>query len=141
MRRIGLTAAAGFVLATVLVACTMGFGAVMAAACTPGEEACPVVLKMRPGAVSITVAGAVSLAKPAFFFSFDANAGQSVVIHTTGAVLRGQAPFTAPNGDNDAFDLDQPYKLPTSGTYTFSCLANTQAEDSFGKFRMTLTIK
>ena len=32
----------------------LGAPARLASACTPGAEACPIVLKMQPGAVSVT---------------------------------------------------------------------------------------
>ena len=38
-------------------------------------------------------------------------------------------------------DQDTPFKLPASGTYTFTVYANMMADGAFGRFVLTLTIK
>ena len=88
-------------------------------ACTPGEEACPVVLRMAPGSRLIEAAGFVSGEHPDFYFKFDARGGQKLIIHTEGGGLKTGPgiPITAPNGTQDAVDEDTPFTLPASGDY------------------------
>jgi hypothetical protein len=114
-----------------------------ASACTPGDGACPIVLKMVPGAVSVTTSGELTLKRPTSAFRFEARAGQTVLVHVSGPVTKSQLPFSGPinvdaGGD---FNQDQPFKLPTSGVYGFTLYANMMAEGAFGPFELTLTIK
>jgi len=68
MRIIGLSLS---VLAAAVI-----WGTAQGQACTPGEEACPVVLRMAPGSRLIEAAGFVSGEHPDFYFKFDARGGQ-----------------------------------------------------------------
>jgi hypothetical protein len=119
------------------------FGGTRATACTPGEEACPVQLKMKPGATTITATGSVSGEQPDFYFSFVAQAGQKATIHTVGGGLKTGpgVPIAGPNGLQDAVNEDAPYTLPTTGAYVIDLHANTMSNGPFGRFRLTLTIK
>jgi hypothetical protein len=47
-----------------------------ASACTPGDEACPIVLKMQPGAVSVTESGDLTQNRPTVAFRFEARRGR-----------------------------------------------------------------
>ncbi len=118
------------------------WGTAQGLACTPGEEACPVVLKMEPGARSIEATGFVSGERPNYYFKFVAKAGQKIIIHTEGGGLKTGPgiPITGPNGDQDAVDEDSPYTLPASGAYVILLHANTMSDGPFGRFRMTLII-
>ena len=111
-------------------------------ACSPGEEACPVVLKMAPGARSIEATGAVSGEHPDFYFKFDAKAGQKLILHTEGGGLKTGPgiPITGPSGAQDAVDEDTPYTLPASGDYVILLHANTMSEGPFGRFKLYLII-
>ena len=80
MRIIGLT--------TSLLAAATIWGTAQGQACTPGEEACPVVLRMAPGSRLIEAAGFVSGEHPNFYFKFDARGGQKLIIHTEGGGLK-----------------------------------------------------
>ena len=131
---------------TVLAALSMAlasFGEAQAAPCRPGDEACPVLLKMKPGAVSITATGSVSGERPTFYFQFAARAGQRMTIHTEGGGLKTGPgiPIAGPNGFQDAVDADTPFRLPADGAYLITLHANTMADGPFGRFEMTLTIK
>jgi hypothetical protein len=119
------------------------FGQAQAAPCRPGDEACPVILKMKPGAMSITATGSVSGERPNFYFQFAARAGQRMTIHTEGGGLKTGPgiPITGPNGFQDALDEDTPFGLPTDGAYVITLHANTMSDGPFGRFEMTLTIK
>jgi hypothetical protein len=119
------------------------FVAAPATACTPGEEACPVVLKMKPGATTIVAFGSVSGERPDYYFQFVARAGQKLSIATVGGGLKTGAgiPITGPNGFQDAVDVSTPYTLPATGAYVIDLHANTMSEGPFGRFTMTLTIK
>jgi hypothetical protein len=134
MRIIGLT--------TSILTLAAIWGPAQGQACTPGEEACPVVLKMAPGARSIEATGFVSGEHPDFYFKFDAKAGQKLIIHTEGGGLKTGPgiPITGPNGTQDAVDEDSPYTLPASGDYVIQMHANTMSEGPFGRFRLTLII-
>jgi hypothetical protein len=124
------------------VAAVGSLGARPAAACTPGDEACPVVLRMKPGATVIEAAGFVSEKRPHFYFKFDGKAGQTIVVHTDGGGLKTGAgiPITFPNGAGDALDEGAPFKLPATGAYVLDLLANLMSEGPFGRFRLTLKI-
>lgn len=133
--RLGLAVAAAALLVLTLAAA--------ASACTPGDDACPIVLKMVAGDVSVTTSGELTLKRPSSAFRFEARAGQTVVVHVRGPVTKSQLPLSGPisvdaGGD---FNQDQPFKLPASGVYSFTLYANMMAEGAFGPFELTLTIK
>src|ERR1700722_1849179 len=135
-RRLGLAVAATGVL-------MLAVATEPASACTPGDDACPIVLKMVPGAVSVTTSGELTLKRPSSAFQFEARAGQAVVVHVHGPVTKSQLPLSGPisadaGGD---FNQDQPFKLPARGVYSFTLYANMMAEGAFGPFELTLTIK
>jgi hypothetical protein len=114
-----------------------------ARACTPGDEACPVVLHMAKGAVSVTARGEVSGTRPNFFFKFNAQSGQKMMVKVVGQNLKTGAgiPITLPNGTSDAVDENAPLSLPQTGDYSLEIHANTMSEGPFGPFTLTLTIK
>ena len=134
MRSIGLSLS---VLAAAVI-----WGPAQGQACTPCEEACPVVLKMAPGSRLIEAAGFVSGEHPDFYFKFDARGGQKLIIHTEGGGLKTGPgiPITAPNGTQDAVDEDTPFTLPASGDYVIQMHANTMSEGPFGHFKLYLII-
>jgi hypothetical protein len=112
-------------------------------ACEPGDEACPVILRMAKGEVSVTGRGSVSGSHPDFFFTFDARAGQKMTIRVVGQNLKTGAgiPITLPSGASEAVDENTPYALPQTGGYRFVIHANTMSDGPFGPFTLTLTIK
>jgi hypothetical protein len=118
-------------------------GTVSAQACKPGNEACPVVLHMAPGAVSVTGTGVVSGTHPNFYFKFRARAGQVMTVAVKGGDIKTGPgiPLTFPNGGTDAVYENSPYTLPQTGSYTIVMHANTMSDGPFGRFWMTLTIK
>jgi hypothetical protein len=130
------TAPAAWVLATVLTT-TAAF------ACIEGDEACPAVLHMAPGAVSITAKGVVSGDRPNYYFQFNARAGQKMTIKVVGGNIKTGPgiPITLPNGKGDAVDENTPYTLPATGNYVILMHANTMSDGPFGAFEMTLIIK
>jgi hypothetical protein len=127
-------------LAMIGAALTLGSGSY---ACRPGEEACPAVLRMKPGSNSIVARGEVSAQKPRYYFKFKANAGQEVTIRTSGGGLKTGAgiPLTFPDGNGDAIMEGEPYKLTQSGDYVVVLMANLMSEGPFGRFKMSLQIK
>ena len=129
-------------LTTSLLAAAAIWGTAQGQACTPGEEACPVVLRMAPGSRLIEAAGFVSGEHPDFYFKFDARGGQKLIIHTEGGGLKTGPgiPITGPNGTQDAVDEDTPYTLPASGDYVIQMHANTMSEGPFGRFKLFLII-
>jgi hypothetical protein len=112
-------------------------------ACTPSDEACPVVLRMAKGAASITAHGAVSGKRPNFFFKFNARSGQKMTVKAVGKNLKTGPgiPITLPNGTSDAVDENAPYTLPQTGDYLLEIHANTMSNGPFGPFTVTLTIE
>jgi hypothetical protein len=131
------------VLAACTLTCVAGLGLAEAAPCTPGDEACPVVLKMKPGATTITATGSVSGERPNYYFKFAARAGQKITIHTEGGGLKTGPgiPISGPNGFQDAVDEDTAFSLPATGAYVINLHANTMSDGPFGRFEMNLTIK
>lgn len=129
-----------------LVAASAGFcaafGAMPASACTPGEKACPVVLRMKPGASEIAATGSVSGERPDYYFAFVAKAGQRIRVHTVGGGLKTGPgiPISGPGGMADAVDEDTPFTLPATGTFVLDLHANTMSDGPFGRFRMTLKV-
>jgi hypothetical protein len=130
-----------------LAACVMAVGGLSAAtaapACTPGAEACPVVLKMAPGATSIRASGSVSGERPDYYFTFEARAGQTLTIHIVGGNIKSGPgiPITFPNGGGGGVDVDTPFALPATGAYVILLHANTMSEGPFGRFELTLQVK
>jgi hypothetical protein len=114
-----------------------------ARACEPGDEACPVVLRMARGDISVVGRGSVSGTRPNFYFKFDARAGQTMTVTVAGQNLKTGPgiPITLPNGATDAVDENAPYALPQSGDYLLVIHANTMSDGPFGPFTLTLTIK
>jgi hypothetical protein len=112
-------------------------------ACTMGDEACPAILRMARGDVSITAEGFVSGERPNYYYEFDARAGQKMTVTVVGGNIKTGPgiPITLPNGKSDAVDENTPYTLPATGTYTILMHANTMSDGPFGKFSMTPTIK
>jgi hypothetical protein len=112
-------------------------------ACVPGDETCPVILRMAKGEVSVTGRGSVSGSHPNFFFKFDARAGQKMAIRVVGQNLKTGAgiPITLPNGADDAIDENASYTLPQTGDYRLEIHANTMSDGPFGPFILTLTIE
>jgi hypothetical protein len=114
-----------------------------ARACTPGDEACPVVLRMAKGAVSITARGEVSGMRPNFFFKFNAQSGQTMTVEVVGRNLKTGAgiPITLPNGTSDAVDENAPFSLAQTGDYLLQIHANTMSEGrstGLAQFRIPL---
>jgi hypothetical protein len=114
-----------------------------ALACEPGDEACPVVLHMAKGAISVTGRGDVTGSRPNFFFKFDARAGQKMTVSVVGHNLKTGPgiPITLPNGASDAVEENAPYTLPQTGDYVLEIHANTMSDGPFGPFTLTLAIK
>jgi hypothetical protein len=132
-------------MAAAVAACALAvvFSATGADACTMGDEACPAILRMARGDVSITAEGFVSGERPNYYYEFDARAGQKMTVSVVGGNIKTGPgiPITLPNGKTDAVDENTPYTLPATGTYTMLMHANTMSDGPFGKFSMTLTIK
>jgi hypothetical protein len=117
---------------------------VEARACVLGDSACPQDLRFAPGATSVSVSAALTPSHNTHTFRFAAHAGQTVVLDEEGAMLRGQLFLQGPRvgaSDSDDFTIGVPFKLPATGTYTFTFTANTMAEGAFGPLRATLAIK
>lgn len=127
----------------IVVALILMLGGVETRACTRGDEACPVVLHMKQGAVSVTGTGVVSGSRPNFYFKFDARAGQTMTVKVVGGGIKTGPgiPITLPNGGSDAVDVGTPYTWPATGDYIIVMHANTMSDGPFGRFVMTLTIK
>jgi hypothetical protein len=110
--------------------------------CQAGDEACPVVLRMRPGSYVIEAAGSVSGERPNYYFKFDARAGQKATIRVAGGNIKTGPgiPVTFPNGDSDGVEEGKPFTLPATGTYVILLHANTMSSGPFGRFHITLRI-
>lgn len=127
-----------------LSACSIIYlGDASASACTRGQAACPMILKMKLGASEIRATGSVSGERPNYYFKFDARTGQQLTIHTVGGGLKTGPgiPIRGPSGAQDAVNEDTPYTLPATGAYVIELHANTMSDGPFGRFQMALTIK
>ncbi len=114
-------------------------------ACVPGAQACPAVVRMARGAVSVLVKGELTKERPTYYLKFDARGGQMLTIEPVkdpGIKWGAGVPITFPGGkDGDAVDPGQPFRLPRSGTYDMRLIANTMADNPFGPFVVKITIK
>ncbi len=128
--------------AVLVCALASSYAVIDARACTTGDEACPAVLRMAKGAVSVTGTGTVSGAHPDYYFKFNARAGQKLAVKVSGGNIKTGPgiPITLPNGTGDAVDENTPYTLPATGDYVIQMHANTMSEGPFGPFSVTLTI-
>jgi hypothetical protein len=135
---------AGFLLVASFAAATLHMPAWSqeGARCQVGEEACPAVLRMRPGADVVEATGSVSAQRPNYYFKFDARAGQKLTLRVTGGGIKTGPgiPITTPNGGSDAVDVGQPFALPETGTYVIVMHANTMSDGPFGRFHLTVRI-
>jgi hypothetical protein len=122
-------------------ALVVSFGAIQATACTPGQQDCPVVLTLKPGASVVEATGSVSAERPDYYFTFVAIAGQTITLHTVGGGLKMPIPIEAADGTGDDIDEDTPYALRATGAYVILLHANTMSSGPFGRFELTLTIK
>jgi hypothetical protein len=110
--------------------------------CQAGEEACPAVLRMKPGADIVEATGSVSAQHPNYYFKFDARAGQKLTLNVTGGGIKTGAgiPITLPGGGSDAVDVGEPFALPQTGTYVIVMHANLMSDGPFGRFHLTMRI-
>ncbi len=110
-----------------------------------GAEACPAVVHMARGAVSVEVSGLLTERAPSYFLSFTARGGQMLTIEPVkdpGIKWGAGVPIRFPGGkDGDAIDPGRPFKLPRTGTYTLDLHANTMADNPFGPFVVKITIR
>ena len=115
------------------------------AACAPGAQACPAVIRMASGETSVVIKGQLTKAKPVYYLKFDARAGQMLTIDpvkASGIKWGAGVPIGFPGGkDGDAIEPGQPFKLPSTGTYSLELHANTMADNSFGPFVVKMTIR
>jgi hypothetical protein len=81
--------------------------------------------------------------RPNLAFRFEARAGQTVVVHVHGPVTKTHLSLSGPIPEDAGgdFNQDESFKLPASGVYSFTLYANMMADDAFGPFELTLTIK
>jgi hypothetical protein len=130
-------------LAVAALACSASFPARGAAPCVAGEENCPLVVKMAPGATTVAATGSVTGEKPDFYMTFVAKAGQKLTLHVVGGNLKTGpgVPITFPDGGGGGVFLDQPFVLPQTGAYVVLFHANTMSEGPFGRFRATFEIR
>jgi len=114
-----------------------------AAPCVAGAEECPLVVKVAPGATTVSATGFVTGEKPDFYMTFAAKAGQKLTLHVVGGNLKTGpgVPITFPDGSGGGVFLDQPFVLPQTGAYLVFFHANTMSEGPFGRFRATFVIR
>ena len=129
--------------AAAALACAASFPARAAGSCVVGDENCPLVVKMAPGATTVTATGSVTGEKPDFYMTFVAKAGQKLTLHVVGGNLKTGpgVPITFPDGGGGGVFLDQPFVLPQTGAYVVFFHANTMSEGPFGRFRATFEIR
>jgi len=109
-----------------------------AAAAAPGSASDPISLKMQVGTDIVTVHGVLRQNLDCCTYAFKAAAGQKLYYKVSGAVTR--LVITAPNGDSDGPNFENPKTLPATGAYTLSVSPDTMADGAYGPFTLTLTI-
>jgi hypothetical protein len=124
-----------FKLALVAAALALSATAALAA---PGSASDPIELKMQVGTDIITVHGVLRQNLDCCTYTFKGAAGQKLYYKVSGAVTR--LVITAPNGDSDGPNFENPKTLPATGAYTLSVSPDTMAEGAYGPFTLTLTI-
>ena len=109
-----------------------------AAAARPGDEAHPIVLKMRRGTDSLTVHGVLRQNVDCCAYTFKAHAGQQLRWTESGAAARMGIAY--PDGDGINPGLPNPAALPQTGRYVLTVSPDLMAEGAFGRFTLTVRI-
>jgi hypothetical protein len=109
-----------------------------AAAARPGDEAHPIVLKMRRGTDSLTVRGVLRQNVDCCAYTFKAHAGQQLHWTESGATARMGIAY--PDGDGINPGLPDPAALPETGRYVLTVSPDLMAEGAFGVFTLKLRI-
>ena len=107
--------------------------------CNDQSRNCPVEVRMARGADTIALEGETSPASGCCAFAFRARAGQTLTWRLEGPSSR--VLLTVPGGERDGPGLPAAIILPANGVYVFEVRPNLMADDAYGRFRLTLTIR
>ena len=107
----------------------------------PGSASDPIVLKMQVGTDIITVHGVLRQNLDCCAYTFKAAGGQKLYYKVSGAATR--LVITAPNGDADGPNFENPYTLPATGAYTLTVSPDTASpgNEAIGSDSVTTTVE
>jgi hypothetical protein len=104
-----------------------------------GASNCAIVIRLAHGTDTIVLTGSTEQNVDCCDYVFYAHAGQKLYYRIEGAAVR--TVITYPNGDAEGPGLPNPLPLPANGIYVFGVHPNLMAEDAFGPFKLTLSIR
>lgn len=107
--------------------------------CNDQSRDCPVEVRMARGTDTITLEGETSPATGCCAFAFRARGGQTLTWRLEGPASR--VLFTGPGSERDGPGLPAAIILPSNGVYVFEVRPILMADDAYGRFRLTLTIR
>ena len=108
-------------------------------ACNAGARNCPIELRMARGSDTITVMGTTSPQRDCCTYRFRARRGQTLHWKYEGPTSR--LVITYPDGNVDGPGIPSVIALPSSGDYRLDVRPNLMAENAFGSFKLSITIK
>ncbi|MCB1499346.1 MAG: hypothetical protein KDK07_06090 [Bauldia sp.] len=123
--------------AAAALASALGPGAALA--CDAGAEACPIPVEMKPGTDTITLVHELKQNVECCYYSLAARAGQTLTWSFQGPDARSL--ITYPDGSSDGPGIPNSIPLKATGTYILGFTPDLMADNAYGPFRATVTIK
>ncbi len=110
-----------------------------AAQCVEGGEACPIPVHMKPGSDTITLVHSLKEDVECCYFSLEASAGQTLTWTFNGPNARSTIGY--PDGSADGPGIPDTIPLAATGVYILGFTPDLMAENIYGPFRLTITIR
>jgi hypothetical protein len=107
---------------------------------THANAAPPIRLHFAPGSYGVMANGRVTASEPYQVYTFDANAGQTMIITFTGAgPMRGQVQCLG-GGDGPYYGTGNTFSIPGTGECQITVGANTMADNWTGGFTLAILV-
>ena len=107
---------------------------------THANAAPPIRLHFAPGSYGVMANGRVTASEPHQVYTFDANAGQTMIITFTGAgPMRGQVQCLG-GGDGPYYGTGNTFSIPGTGECQIIVGANTMADNWTGGFTLAILV-
>jgi hypothetical protein len=122
-------------------AATMMLGGALCFIGTHASAAPPIPLHFAPGSYGVMANGHVSTSEPHEVYTFNANAGQTMIVTFVGAgPMRGQVQCLG-GGDGPYYGTGNTFTIPATGECQITVGANTMAETWTGGFTLAVLVK